>query len=195
MKKRTRHILLVVTLLLGLGSCGTSTFIFDDLVHSYRTCADGWDSPSIGRRGACSHHGGVVTRTIDNRTMPQKVLTYSLIAFGSISLLIALGLRASEDFHPAILIEGERANVPLTLAGETRQVEVIRVNEHSYRTVNDVALVRCPEGRRKSIYRMPLEFRGSKGKYRPNLSVWIYTGRGRAGGYYARAFQWSSNIH
>jgi hypothetical protein len=24
-------------------------------------CSDGWRSPSIGRRGACSHHGGVVT--------------------------------------------------------------------------------------------------------------------------------------
>jgi hypothetical protein len=24
-------------------------------------CSDGWSSPSIGRRGACSHHGGVVT--------------------------------------------------------------------------------------------------------------------------------------
>ena len=23
------------------------------------TCADGWHSPSIGRRGACSHHGGI----------------------------------------------------------------------------------------------------------------------------------------
>lgn len=23
------------------------------------TCRDGWQSPSIGRRGACSHHGGV----------------------------------------------------------------------------------------------------------------------------------------
>ena len=23
-------------------------------------CADGWNSPSIGRQGACSHHGGVV---------------------------------------------------------------------------------------------------------------------------------------
>lgn len=23
------------------------------------TCADGWNSPSIGKRGACSHHGGV----------------------------------------------------------------------------------------------------------------------------------------
>ena len=110
MKKRTRHTLLVVTLLLGLGSCGTSAFIFDDLVHSYRNCADGWDSPSIGRQGACSHHGGVVTRTVDNRTVPQKVLTYSLIAFGSLSLLIAFALRASEDFPPAIPIEFERAS-------------------------------------------------------------------------------------
>lgn len=24
-------------------------------------CSDGWASPSIGRQGACSHHGGVVT--------------------------------------------------------------------------------------------------------------------------------------
>jgi hypothetical protein len=24
-------------------------------------CADGWNSPSIGKSGACSHHGGVVT--------------------------------------------------------------------------------------------------------------------------------------
>lgn len=26
-----------------------------------QTCADGWPSNSIGKRGACSHHGGVVT--------------------------------------------------------------------------------------------------------------------------------------
>lgn len=24
-----------------------------------KTCRDGWHSPSIGKRGACSHHGGV----------------------------------------------------------------------------------------------------------------------------------------
>ncbi|MFF1400222.1 hypothetical protein ACFVZD_41440 [Streptomyces sp. NPDC058287] len=28
---------------------------------SYQACADGWGSPSIGQRGACSHHGGVTT--------------------------------------------------------------------------------------------------------------------------------------
>lgn len=32
------------------------------VIEEYRTCADGWASPSIGRRGACSHHGGVVSR-------------------------------------------------------------------------------------------------------------------------------------
>ncbi|MEJ8662324.1 hypothetical protein [Streptomyces sp. MS1.AVA.4] len=31
------------------------TWMYQDTV-----CADGWDSPSIGRRGACSHHGGVI---------------------------------------------------------------------------------------------------------------------------------------
>jgi hypothetical protein len=29
---------------------------------TFRTCAAGWKSGSIGRQGACSHHGGVVTR-------------------------------------------------------------------------------------------------------------------------------------
>ncbi|MGW4834755.1 hypothetical protein [Streptomyces globisporus] len=29
--------------------------------YSGQTCADGWPSTSIGKRGACSHHGGVVT--------------------------------------------------------------------------------------------------------------------------------------
>lgn len=28
---------------------------------TYQLCADGWNSPSIGKQGACSHHGGVVT--------------------------------------------------------------------------------------------------------------------------------------
>ncbi|MFZ3441283.1 hypothetical protein L2D37_26545 [Vibrio harveyi] len=28
---------------------------------TYKSCASGWRSPSIGTRGACSHHGGVVS--------------------------------------------------------------------------------------------------------------------------------------
>jgi hypothetical protein len=137
----------------------------------------------------------VVTRTIDNRTVPQKILTYSLIVVGSLSLIIAFALKASEGSTPAIPIEGERATVPLTLAGETRQVEVVRVDENTYKTVDNVALVRCPEGRRKTVFMRSVEFRGNKGKFRPNLFVWIHTGRGRAGGYQAKAFRWSSNIN
>jgi hypothetical protein len=30
------------------------------------TCADGWNSPSIGKSGACSHHGGVVSKFDSN---------------------------------------------------------------------------------------------------------------------------------
>lgn len=30
-------------------------------VGTYRACANGWRSPSIGSRGACSHNGGVTT--------------------------------------------------------------------------------------------------------------------------------------
>lgn len=38
----------------------------------YRTCADGWNSPSIGKQGACSWHGGVVTR---ERETPREMTT------------------------------------------------------------------------------------------------------------------------
>lgn len=31
-------------------------------------CADGWNSPSIGMRGACSHHGGVVSGFNENKS-------------------------------------------------------------------------------------------------------------------------------
>jgi hypothetical protein len=30
------------------------------------SCADGWQSPSIGKSGACSHHGGVVSKFSSN---------------------------------------------------------------------------------------------------------------------------------
>lgn len=32
---------------------------------TYRACRDGWVSYSIGKQGACSWHGGVVTRLSD----------------------------------------------------------------------------------------------------------------------------------
>ncbi len=38
---------------------GLSVFIFSICIKPEATCNDGWKSPSIGRQGACSHHGGV----------------------------------------------------------------------------------------------------------------------------------------
>ena len=38
-------------------------------------CSDGWDSPSIGKQGACSHHGGV------NR-LPQTIVLFLSVGFG-----------------------------------------------------------------------------------------------------------------
>ncbi|KZL26269.1 hypothetical protein [Pseudovibrio sp. Ad37] len=46
------------------------------------TCRDGWNSPSIGSRGACSHHGGVVSH--------NGWIFWTSIAF-SISTVVAMG--------------------------------------------------------------------------------------------------------
>lgn len=40
--------------------------------NEYQTCRDGWRSSSIGRRGACSHHGGVVRRWVERRETYQE---------------------------------------------------------------------------------------------------------------------------
>ena len=195
MKKKTRHILFFVALAVGFGSCQAATEINDEYTYSYRECADGWNSPSIGRQGACSHHGGVVTRFVDQRSDELRYFVWSLKVVCGVSLLLALlwGLTWDEDPIPTIEIKGTKARVPLTIAGETRLVDVVRKDEYTYETVDNVALVACPEGRRKSIYQSKLEFKGKDGKYQQTLSRWIYTGRGRAGGYVARAFRWSSN--
>lgn len=44
--------------------------------EEYRTCRDGWSSASIGRRGACSHHGGVVRRWIEREKTYQNEPAY-----------------------------------------------------------------------------------------------------------------------
>ena len=43
---------IVVSIVIGIFFAGIGT---------YRGCADGWASTSIGKQGACSHHGGVET--------------------------------------------------------------------------------------------------------------------------------------
>ncbi len=186
-----------IALALGLGSCQRTFAISDGLVYSYAGCADGWDSPSIGRQGACSNHGGVVEYKVDKRTSHQKALClrYNLFAFVCFAIFFVVGLsRLAGDLelaNPSIPIEGNTAFVPLTIAGETKTVKVQRVNEKIYETEKDVALVRCPEGKRKSIYISKIQFRGENGKYRRDLSTWMYTGRGRIGGYTAIAFAWN----
>lgn len=40
--------------------------------NEYKTCRDGWRSGSIGRLGACSHHGGVVRRWVERHETYQE---------------------------------------------------------------------------------------------------------------------------
>lgn len=44
-------------------SSGTPSATYKPVHWTYQgyECADGWPSDSIGRQGACSHHGGVVS--------------------------------------------------------------------------------------------------------------------------------------
>ena len=48
------------------------------------TCKDGWESTSIGTKGACSHHGGVKKRTND---------PYVVFFFGAIALAYFINSR------------------------------------------------------------------------------------------------------
>lgn len=193
MKKRLRKTVFIIALLTGIVSCGTAIVLYQTNVTSYYACSDGWISPSIGKQGACSHHGGVVTKYLDKRTSLQKDLTIGLGISGLVSLIGAALLGRAIAF-PSVDIDGEWAMVPLTIASETRSVEVVWIDEKTYITVDDVALVRCPNKMRKTVYRKPIEFVGKNGKYKQNLIVWIDTGRGRAKGYYGKAFAWNNDI-
>ena len=44
---------------IGLGVGIVAFFVFSYLFIPELACEDGWKSPSIGKQGACSHHGGV----------------------------------------------------------------------------------------------------------------------------------------
>jgi hypothetical protein len=43
---------------------GILTFLFLTFFVPELTCVDGWRSPSIGRQGACSYHGGVEKHSV-----------------------------------------------------------------------------------------------------------------------------------
>jgi hypothetical protein len=61
-------------------------------------CVDGWQSPSIGRMGACSHHGGVKS---------HRVL-YFIIAAGS----SYIGYRTAQYFEPNRILRNSHAVRP-----------------------------------------------------------------------------------
>ena len=178
-----------------------SANLYSDLITERCECADGWQSPSIGSRGACSHHGGVVVRVEDHRTSAQKNELLCLKIIGAISLFTAFSAAvcALSEFPPTIptiQIEGQKSQVPLTINHETKMVDVIFVDDRTYVTIEDVALVACPEGRRKSVYLSQINFRrvAETDKYRQDLSVWISTNRGCTGGYFATAMSWNPNF-
>ena len=81
--------------------------------------------------------------------------------------------------------------VPLVIGGESRIVKVVRRTDGSYETSEPVALIKCPDGTRKTVYRCKIEFTKSGDQFRQNLVRWIQTSRGRLGGYHATAFGWS----
>jgi len=69
-KKVKFSVILIASLLVGL---------FIKSIGMYSGCADGWMSTNIGKQGACSHHGGVVSY---------------VNAFGTISLVVSVLLFA-----------------------------------------------------------------------------------------------------
>nr|VFJ77486.1 MAG: hypothetical protein BECKFW1821C_GA0114237_112510 [Candidatus Kentron sp. FW] len=48
-----------------IGVITASVTLFTVGLGTHRSCADGWISPSIGKQGACSHHGGVIVNLND----------------------------------------------------------------------------------------------------------------------------------
>lgn len=58
--------------------------IFFASIGTYRGCADSWKSTSIGRQGACSHHGGV--QTFNNIYGWGGLVVGSLIIFAFIKI-------------------------------------------------------------------------------------------------------------
>lgn len=194
LSRKARKFIFYSALTISLGAYFVSDAINKKHTYYCAECADGWPSPSIGQRGACSHHGGVVSRFVDNRTPLLRGLVWTLnglCGVGAVALLV-LFLKSDSEWLKPLEIKGEKAVVPLTIRSETRLVEVERKSPFIYETVDEVALVRCPDGKRKSVYVSKIQFRKVNEKYKQDLSTWISTGRGRAGGYTAKAYTWNS---
>ena len=59
--------------------------MYSVLPHGYSACSDGWRSGSIGRQGACSHHGGVSYHGVQ-----WDIL--ALIAASTVTALVSKGI-------------------------------------------------------------------------------------------------------
>lgn len=146
--------ILIFVLLFAIGS-----FLVGEAV-----CSDGWASPSIGKRGACSSHGGV-------RKWPgYLVLIFSLVAavFYYIKRNDAYkkytdGLMASD-----LGSEGERGNL-----NQEKNIKVISSpakNENPFKTKKipsseSISTPRCPKCRSKMILRVAKRGKNIGGKF------------------------------
>ena len=66
--------------------------LIGDFFDERPVCMDGWGSPSIGRQGACSHHGGV---------QPQPATAFFISVAVAIGALVAVRYREiREAFTP-----------------------------------------------------------------------------------------------
>jgi hypothetical protein len=66
---------------------GLDLFLVGQIFVPAAVCSDGWASPSIGRQGACSHHGGV---------SGASGLMQTLVFLGS----VASGVYVSNTLNP-----------------------------------------------------------------------------------------------
>lgn len=133
---------------------------------NYTTCADGWGSPSIGRQGACSWHGGEVDVTVDLRTPTEKAICAYLFKGSSvlISIAVIFGFlpyrseririaeeeknKAEESARKSKWVQSMIVNtrlglrVPLTIDNQTRLVEVRWTDSMTVETVDNVVVFR-----------------------------------------------------
>lgn len=79
-------------------------------------CADGWASPSIGRPGACSHHGGVSGNGV-----------YAILILGA---SVVCGVFVARQFVP----QG-RILEPWNLQPESKEAELIRSAIEGHRQI------------------------------------------------------------
>ncbi len=179
-----------ISLWIALISILLSSVIYEIFTEQYQTCRDGWDSPSIGIRGAGSHHGGIVTRTRDNRPLPLLILNWFLNLVGFTSTIFFIYILVTFNREPYYELFNEIEKVPLRIGDITKKIEIKRINDNTYESTNEIALIRDPTGKRISVFTSKIEFIGSNNKFRQNLKVLVYTNRGNS--YYAEAFKWNS---